>query len=98
MITNKNYKIDLTKLTVKKTMFDFAKELSSDERALGKENTRNKSFIRLLQSPVIISLLVSLEDPNEFCDRIKFFYYKRNKLEIVLTWVVKKLLQQLTIY
>ena len=37
MLTNDNYKVDLANLSVEKLMFEFAKELYFDEKALGKK-------------------------------------------------------------
>ena len=48
-----------------------------DEKALGKKSDRDISRIRLLKSPAImasgISTILSLENPNERCDRLKLF-------------------------
>ena len=67
-------------------MYDFAKEMYFDEKALGSKSTRDKAFIRLLKS---FGIMVSASgvstfykkklsntiflstDPNEFCDRLK---------------------------
>ena len=54
LITNKIYNVDLAKLLDKKVMFDFAKEMYFDEKTSGNKNARNKSLIRLLQSPAIM--------------------------------------------
>ena len=55
MINNKNYKLDLANLPDKKLMFKVAKEMSSHEKALGNKSTRDKSPLRLLQSPAIMA-------------------------------------------
>ena len=51
MITDKNYIVDFATLSDQKLLYEFAKELFFDERALGKKSTRNKSLIRLFKSP-----------------------------------------------
>ena len=39
MIANKNYNLDLAKLSEKKLMYDFAKEMNFDLKAIGKKST-----------------------------------------------------------
>ena len=39
IITNKNYNVDLAKLSDKKLMYDFAKEMNFDLKAKGKKST-----------------------------------------------------------
>ena len=51
MITNKNYKVDLASLQDKKLMYDVAKELNFDVRALGNKSTRDRTLIKFLKSP-----------------------------------------------
>ena len=54
MITNKNYNVDLAKLSDKKLLYGFAKEKPFDEKALGNKSTGDKSPKRLLESPGIM--------------------------------------------
>ena len=79
--THQNNNVDLANLTDKKLKYDFTKEMYFDERALGNKGTRDKSLIRLLQSPAIvvsgISAKFSPENPNELCDR--FIFLLQNK-------------------
>ena len=51
MITNKNYNVDLASLSDKKLMYDFAKEMNFDTKALGNKSTRGRTLIKLLKSP-----------------------------------------------
>ena len=55
VINNKNYKVDFAELSDKKRLFDFGKEMYFDEKTLGKKSTRDKSFMRLLQQPAIMT-------------------------------------------
>ena len=55
MKTNKNYNVDLANLPDKKLMYEFGKEMYFDEKALGNKSVRDKSLIRLLQSPAIMA-------------------------------------------
>ena len=51
MITNSNYNIDHASLTDKKLMYDFAKEMHFDLKAVGNKSTRDRTLIKLLKSP-----------------------------------------------
>ena len=51
MITNKNYIVDLASLADKKLMYDFAKEMHFDERRVGNNSTRDRTLMKLLNSP-----------------------------------------------
>ena len=51
MVTNKNYKVDLATLEDKKLMYDFAKEMNFNTKALGNKSTRDRTLIKLLKSP-----------------------------------------------
>ena len=55
MMTNENYSADLANIPDKKLLFDFAKEMCSDEKALRHKSNREKSLISLLQSPAILA-------------------------------------------
>ena len=75
MITNKNYNVDLASLVGKKLMYDFAREMNFDQKAVGKKSTRDGTLIKLLKSPAIMvsgvpTTFVS-SDPNELCDRLR---------------------------
>ena len=59
MITNKNYNSDLASLPNKKLLYDFAQELYFDIKAPGKKISRNRSLIRLLESPAIMASGIS---------------------------------------
>ena len=54
MITNKNYIVDLAKLSDKKLMYDVAKEKNFDLKAIGKKSTRGRTLIKLLKLPGLI--------------------------------------------
>ena len=51
MITNKNYNVDLANLSDKKLMYNSAKEINFDLKAIGKKSTRDRTLIKLLKSP-----------------------------------------------
>ena len=88
MITIKNYNVDLASLTDKKMLYDFAKEMNFDSKAEDYKSTRDKSLKKLLESPGLkvsasgVSKTINLSsDPDELDES---YYYKRNKLEIIL--------------
>ena len=77
MITNKNYNVDLASLQDMKLMYDFAKEMNFDTKALGNKSTRDRTLIKLLKSPGLmvsasgVSKTIFLSsDPDEVCNRI----------------------------
>ena len=85
MITNKNYNVDLANLQDKKLMYDFAKEMHFDTKALDNESTRDRSLIKLLKSPGLIvsasgvsKTIFLSSDANELCDRLKLLLQEKH--------------------
>ena len=85
MITNNNYNVDHASLADKKLMYDFAKEMHFDMKAVGKKSTRDKTHIKLLKSPGLmvtatgVSQTIFLSsDPDELCDRLKLLLQEKN--------------------
>ena len=104
MITNKNYNIDLASLSDKKLMYDFAKEMHFEERRVGNKSTRDKTLIKLLNSPTIkasgISKTIFLSsDHNELCDRLKLLLQEKhggnnsNLIDEEIVAIIDKLLE-----
>ena len=106
MITNKNYNVNLASLAEKKLMYDFAKEMNFDLKALCKKSTRDKTLIKLLKSPGLIvfasgvsKTILLLSDHNELCKRLKLLLQEKhagNKSDIIneeIVVVVDKLLE-----
>ena len=84
MITNKNYNLDLASLADKKLMYDFAKELNFDLKAIGKKSTRDRTLIKILKSPGLMisasgvsKTIILSSDPNELCDRVKLLLQEK---------------------
>ena len=82
MITISKYNVNLASLADKKLMYDFAKEINFDQKAVGNKSTRDRILIKLLKSPAIISSGVSKtiflsSDPNELCDRLKLLLQEK---------------------
>ena len=81
MITNKNYNVNNASLSDKKLMYDFAKEFA--ERRVGNKSTRDKTLIKLLNSPAIMASAVSKtiflsSDLNELCDRFNLILQEKH--------------------
>ena len=104
MITNKNYNIGLASLADKKLMYDFAKEMNFDERRVGNKSTRDRTLIKLPNSPAIMASGVLKtkflsSDPNELCDRLKLSLQEKhagnnsNIIKEELVAIVDKLLE-----
>ena len=84
MITNKNYNVDLAKVSDKKLLYDFAEEMNFDLKAIGKKSTRNTTPIKLPKSTGLMvsasgasKTIVLSSDPNELCDRLKLLLQEK---------------------
>ena len=103
MITNSKFNVDLASLSDKKLMYDFAKEMHFDTKALGKKSTRDKTLIKLLKSPAIMASRVTTiflsENPDELCDRLKLLLQEKqagNNSDLIndeIVAIVDKLLE-----
>ena len=51
MITNNNLNVDLASLADEKLLYDFAKEMNFDLKAVCKKSTRDRTLVKLLKSP-----------------------------------------------
>ena len=85
MITNSKYNVDLASLTDKKLMYDFAKEMHFDQKAVGKKSTRDRTLIKLFKSPGLmvsasgVSKTIFLSsDPDELCERLKLLLQEKH--------------------
>ena len=71
VITNKNYNVDLAKLSDKNIMYKFAKEMNFDLKAVGKKSSRDRTLTKLLESPAIMASGVTTKflssDPDKLC-------------------------------
>ena len=106
MITNGKFNVDLASLSDKKLMYDFAKEMHFDPRASGNKSTRDKTLIKLLNSPGLIvsasgvsKTIFLSSDPDELCDRLKLLLQEKhagNNSDIIneeIVVIVDKLLE-----
>ena len=106
MITNSKFNVDLARLSDKKLMYDFAKEMNFDMRAQGNKSIRDRKLIKLLNSPGLmvsasgVSKTIFLSsDPNELCDRLKLLLQEKqagNNSDIInqeIVAIVDKLLE-----
>ena len=93
MITNKNYNVILVSLPDKKLMYDFAKEMNFDTKTQGNKSTRDRTLIKLLNSPGLMASVSGVSktiflssDPDELCDRLKLLLqeeYAGNNSDII---------------
>ena len=106
MITNSKFNVELAILADKNVMFDFAKEMKFDTKAVGNKSTRDRTLIKLLNSPGLmvsasgVSKTIFLSsDPNELCDRIKLLLREKktgNNSDIIneeIVVIIDKLLE-----
>ena len=82
MITNKHYNVNHASLSDKKLMYDFAKEMHFDERRVSNKSNRDKTLIKLLNSPGIMAsgvlkTIFLSSDPDELCDRLKLLLQEK---------------------
>ena len=102
-ITNKNYNVNLASLQDKKLVYDFAKAKNFDTKALGNESTRDRTLIKLLNSPAImasgIATIFLSENADELCDRLRLLLQEKqagNNSDIInqeIVAIVDKLLE-----
>ena len=103
MITNKNYNVNLASLQDKKLVYDFAKAMNFDTKALGNKSTRDRTLIKLLNSPAImasgITTIFLSENADELCDRLRLLLQEKqagNNSDIIdqeIIAIVDKLLE-----
>ena len=106
MITNKNYNVDLANLSDKKLMYNYAKEMNFDLKAIGKKSTTDRTLIKLLKSSGLMvsasgvsKTIILSSDPNKFCDRLKLLLQEKqaeNNSNIIILYffaIVDKLLE-----
>ena len=65
-------------------MYDFAKQMNFDTKAQGNKSTRDRTLIKLLNSPGLmvsasgVSKTIFLSsDPDELCDRLKLLLQEK---------------------
>ena len=85
MITNKNYNVDLASLQDKKRMYEFGKEMNFDLKAKGNKSTPDRTLIKLLKSPGLVTSASGVSktiflssNPNELCDRLKLLLQEKH--------------------
>ena len=85
MITNSKYNVDHASLADKKLMYDFAKEMNFDQKAVGNKSTRDETLIKLLKSPGLIvsasgitKTIFLSSDLNEIFERLKLLLQEKH--------------------
>ena len=103
IITNRNYNVNLARLSDIKSMYDFAKEMYFDVKGPGNKSTPDRTLTKLIKSPAFmasgISSKFSPADSNELCDRLGLLQQEKqagnnsNKIDEDVFAIVEKLLQ-----
>ena len=103
-ITNYDFNVDHSNQQDRKLIYEFAKEMNFNIKEKGNKSNRDKSIIRLLESPAIMASGVSKtiflsSDANELCDRLKLLLQEKhagNNSDIInneIVAIVDKLLE-----
>ena len=79
-------------------MYDFAKEMNFHLQAVGKKSTRDRTLIKILDSPGLIvsasgvsKTIFLSSDPDELCDRLKLLLQEKqagNNFDVINNEVV----------
>ena len=82
-ITNYKFNADHSSPQDKKLIYQFAKEVNYVIRSTGRPSISHSSFVKILESPVIMASDVSKtiflsSDPNELCDRLKLLLQEKH--------------------
>ena len=105
-ITNSKYNVILASSADKKLMYDFAKEMNFDLKAEGQKSNRDRTLIKVLNSPGLMvsasgvskTILLS-SDPNELCHTLKLLLQEKqagNNSDVIneeIIAIVDKLLE-----
>ena len=85
MLTNNTYNVDHASLADNNLMYDFAKEIHYDLKAVRKKSTRDRTPIKLLKSPGLrvsasgVSKTKFLSsDSDELCERLKLLLQEKH--------------------
>ena len=106
MITNSKFNVDLVSLSDKKLMYDFAKEIHFDTKAVGNKSIRHRTLIKLLNSPGLMvsasgvsKTIFRSSNANELCDRLKLLLQEKqagnnsNIINEAIVVIIDKLLE-----
>ena len=106
MITISKNNVDLANLQDKKLMYDFAKAMHFDTKAVGKKSTRHETLIKLVKSPGLIVFASGVSktiflssDSDKLCERLKLLLQEKhagNNSDIIkdeIVAIVDKLLE-----
>ena len=68
---------------IKKTIYEFAKEMNYDTKSVGRPGVRHTSIIKILDSPAILASGISRtiflsSNPDELCDRLKILLQEKH--------------------
>ena len=68
-----------------KLIYEFGKEMKFDIKQRGRKSNRDKSLIKLLESPAIMASgtskkIILLSDLDELCDRLKLLFQEKQAI------------------
>ena len=101
-MVNYKFNVDHSNTQDKKTIYEFGKEMKFENKQKGRPSNRDKSMIKLLNSPAImasgISTIFLPSDPDELCDGLKLLQEKQagNNSDLIneeIIAIVDKLLE-----
>ena len=102
-MTNNKYDVEYAKLSAKKTVYDFGKELHYDVKAPGNKTGRDRSFISLVNWPAIMtsgtSTIILSSDLYELCEWLLLILQDKqagnisNKINKEIVAIVDKLIE-----
>ena len=95
-MTNYNFMIDHSNPQDQKLIYEFAKELNFDIRQKGRKSDGDTSLMKLLKTPANMASVISTKVLQKILMNFVIgYYYKKNKVVIFVTQLIKKLLLRL---
>ena len=88
-MTNYKFNVDQSNPQDRKIIYELGKEWKFDIKQIGRPSNRDKSMIKLNNSPAIMASGISNtkflpSDPNELCDRLKLLLKKKKPVIILI--------------
>ena len=103
-MTNYDFNVNHANQQDQKLIYEFGKEMKFDIQQKGRKSNRDKSMIKLLESPAIMASGISKtiflsSDPVELCERLKLLLLEKragnnsDKINQEIVAIVDKLLE-----
>ena len=101
-LTNSKFNLDHSNAQDRKLNYELGKQMKFDIKQKGRPSNRDKSLIKLLNSPAILAsgiwTIFLPSDPNELCERVKLLLQERqpgnvfDKINAEILVILEKLL------